>query len=125
MASAETTSSGAPRLTGPDASRVACSGLDGQARGALMWSASHADRPFLGGTLCLAAPWLPLGSFAADGAAGTCQGSAEVDVPADLLPYTGLEAGDVLYLQVYYRDPQHPDGSGLAFGDGVRITLLP
>lgn len=37
----------------------------------------------------------------------------------------GLIVGQQVHAQAWYRDPQHPDGTGSATSNAIRFTICP
>ncbi len=79
--------------------------IDGQAGGASV--------PFFGGTLCVAQPFKRDTVQVLDGA-----GSTTFTLTVD-----NSMVGATHWYQVWYRDSGHPDGTGVALSDGLRVTF--
>ena len=73
-----------------------------------------ADKPWNGGFLYVAGVKKRLGVLTTDG-----DGAAVWNLPLA----TGFTPGDQLHAQVWFRDPTHPDGSGVGLSNGLRIDL--
>ena len=89
----------------------------------------RAATPFFGGTLCVqpALQRLPILNSGGPAGAPNCSGTLTFDFNAWLQgPGAGsVMAGDQLNAQYFYRDPQHPDGTGYGLTGGVEFTVLP
>lgn len=79
------------------------------------WGGREASKPWLGGRLFVGGPKKRLGVVTFDNA-----GSATMP-----LALNAFAPGNVLYLQVWFADPTHPDGSGVGMTNGVRIEICP
>ncbi|MCC7013019.1 MAG: FG-GAP repeat protein [Planctomycetes bacterium] len=84
-------------------------------QGLLAWSNSAANTPFLGGTMLLGAPHtrMPIVTFSSGGFASYS------------IPLHPVMAGWTRYYQSFYRDPQHPDGTGWGMSNGLSVTFAP
>ena len=83
--------------------------------GVTMYSAGAGSAPFAGGTLLLAPP-ITRGPVVVTDALG--HASVAIDVEAALV-------GEDRCYQLWYRDPDHPDASGVGLSDAVRVTFGP
>jgi hypothetical protein len=116
-------SSGLPALSGPHDFHVLASNVLSHQLGLLLFSTTGAaDEPFLGGTLCMA---LPIARFSADRSTGGggCNGTFDFRITKGYLHSHHFEAGTRLYFQIWYRDPQHLDGTGTGLTDGLEATI--
>jgi hypothetical protein len=82
-----------------------------------------ASTPFLGGTLCVEAPFHRSTVLLSSGAGHGCDGSFDYHFDHHLMKKHHLETGDRVYLQFWYRDPENPDGSGAGLTAGLEATL--
>ena len=46
-----------------------------------------------------------------------------LDLDASALSQHGWSAGQFIHAQLWYRDPQHPDGSASGLSDGLEFTI--
>ena len=76
------------------------------------FGAASASVPFMNGTLCVAPAFTRLAPQVIT-SSGTA--SYAIHVTTEL---TGIAR----FYQFWYRDPAHPDGTGTALSDGLRIT---
>ena len=74
---------------------------------------AQTSAPFFGGTLLVAPPTLRLPVQFTDGA-----GNASYS-----FPIASYNFGDEIYLQGWFRDPGHPDGTGIGLSNGLRIDV--
>ena len=72
-------------------------------------------KPFANGTLCLASPIFrgPLHQYGPFG-------SVSVPIPIDL-----SQIGARRLYQFWFRDTQHPDGTGVGLSDALDVTFCP
>ncbi len=93
--------------------------------GLYLFSAARGSSPFMGGTLCLAPPIQRSGVAHSGGnAAGAdCSGVLRLDLDANALGQHGWSVGQFIDAQVWYRDPQHPDGSASGLSDALEFTI--
>lgn len=92
--------------------------------GTLLWGLGSAHQPFGGGTLCVdaaarSAPLATGGSLVGV----DCTGVLAFAFSETYLALHGLGPGDTLYAQFVYRDPTHPDGTGLGSTDALSFTI--
>lgn len=103
--------------------------LNNQNGGLVLSQNGEAAIPFAGGTLCVQSPLLFSGVMNTGGSAtgADCTGQLNFDVNGWLqgggLP--GVMIGDQLNAQYFYRDPQHPDGTGTGLTEGIEFFVLP
>ena len=124
---------GLPTLTGADDFFVTAADIVGQTSGTLLWSLRanpngsalgvfQSSR--LGSFNCLLRP-RPLGTQGAGGSAGSCSGTFAFHVSQAFFAAQGLTPGTPLFVQAFYDDPGHPDGSGIGHTDALQIAILP
>lgn len=78
--------------------------------------------PFLGGVLCVVPP-LKRTAIQSSAGAPPCGGAYAFDFNAHVQSGGAtLSLGDV-WAQYWFRDPQHPDGTGTALSDAVAFTV--
>ncbi|MGK0216689.1 MAG: hypothetical protein ACI9HE_000161 [Planctomycetota bacterium] len=119
---------GTPSLTGPNDFRVIADDLLNQQAGVMFWGLAEANTPWLGGTLCVGSTIhrLPTKMTTGAGAPGTnCNGRFAQMFSQARMNANGLQAGMDVYMQLYYRDPAHQDGSGAGTTAGVHFTICP
>lgn len=119
---------GTPSLTGPDNFMLQATNVVNQQFGLYFWGVAPNAQPWLGGTLCVAPTLRRLNvHFSGGGApAGTnCNGILPQQFPQVLMNNWGMQPGDQIYIQAWYRDPQHPDGTGVAMTDALQFTICP
>lgn len=119
---------GTPSLSGPNDFRIIAEDLINQQVGVMFWGLSEANTPWLGGTLCVGAPIhrLPTKMTSGGGAPGTnCNGRFTQLFSQTRMNANGLQPGMDVYLQLYYRDTAHLDGTGAGSTAGVHFTICP
>jgi hypothetical protein len=128
---------GMPSLSGPDDFHARATQIPGQTTGLLMWGygpnppgAGSTGIPGLlhpsprGGLLCVSQAHL-WGGLTSAGAAGSCNGVLDAHLTESFFAANGIASGTQLYIQFWYADPAHPDGSGLGHTAALRFTLCP
>jgi len=80
---------------------------------AIVSAVGPASQPFSGGTLCVQPPInrLPARSTSAAGSA------------SEAVPITLAMVGGTRWYQFWFRDPAHPDGTGVGLSDGLAVTF--
>lgn len=111
---------GAPSRTGPPA-QVLVDGVPEGALGLLLGSADASPMSFFGSTLCVG------GTIRRNSIRSAIPGSGCGDLlllPVDmgLLP---VAAGELVFLQVWFRDPAQPDGTAAGLSDAIVATVQP
>jgi WD40 repeat protein len=119
--------SGSPTQGGPDDFNVSATRVVSGKTGFLIWSASPASTPLYGGTLCLASPIVrtPPQNSGGTSPPDDCSGSFSYTFAHAYAALHGVSVGSTLHAQYYYRDPAHPDGTGVGLSDALRFTWLP
>lgn len=120
--------SGSPSLTGPDDLVIGARQLVNQSAARILWSRAPASTPFLGATLCLAAPIVrtPLASSGGNTApVFDCSGSHQFHFSESYLAASFLSAGDTFYLQYSGRDPSKPGPNNRSASAALQLTVLP
>ncbi len=117
--------SGEPTLTGPDDFHVLATNIVPSKFGILLWGASGpANTPFFGGTLCVAPPQHRSPRLFSGGqGGGACDGSFDFHLTHSYMQAQGLVIGSRIYIQLWYRDPMHLDGTGTGLTDGLTATI--
>jgi hypothetical protein len=78
----------------------------------------------VGGVYCVLAP-RSLAPQRSGGTPGTCSGSFDLLFAQALMAQLGLAAGDDVFVQWWYSDPAHPDGSGIGHTDALHFVIAP
>jgi hypothetical protein len=81
--------------------------------GIIMSSAAPHNVPFQGGTLLVKPPITRGPPYLLD-----VFGYASLSIPIDL-----TMVGTTRYYQAWFRDPQHPDLTGVGLSDGVQVDF--
>lgn len=114
---------GTASLTGASYLTIRAHQLLNRRSGLCLWGNTRQEAPFQGGYLCVAPP-LHRGSVGSTGGNSTgndCSGSLEFTFSLQLLWLNAVDVGDLLRAQFWYRDPVHPDGSGVGLSSAYEI----
>ena len=128
-------SAGLPTLTGADDFRITASDVVGSTTGCLLLGLAPNPpggrgtvQPFgsspLGGRYCVYLPSVA-GTQPSGGTPGACDGNFEFALTQAYFGSQGLAAGTPVYTQIWYRDPGHPDGTGIGHTAGLSFVVLP
>lgn len=120
--------SGQATLTGPDNFVIHATDVVNKRFGLMFWGRGTASIPWLGGTLCVAPPLTRMGVHFSGGqgpAGSNCNGHIDQGFPQVLMSNHGIQAGDVIFTQLWYRDPGNPDGTGVAMSNAISFTICP
>ncbi len=119
------TSSGTPSLASSDFI-VACDNVVSQQFGLMIWSRVEADVPLFGGTLCVGGSIrrTPV-QFSFGLGNGNCSGRLQMSLDSAFLQTSGLQPGDEVYAQWWFRDPFYFPNDPVGLSDGLRFTVLP
>ena len=79
---------------------------------AIVSAVGPANVPFAGGTLCVQPPLVRLAGRVTNGA-GTM---------VEAVPITQAMVGSTSWYQFWFRDPAHPDGTGVGLSNGLAVT---
>ena len=119
---------GTASLTGADDFQLQATNVVNKQFGLYFWGVGEASLPWQGGTLCVQGPLRRMITHFSGGPGlpGTaCTGVLDQLFPQAVMANYGLQPGDQVFLQAWYRDPQHPDGTGVAMTDALRVTICP
>jgi len=122
------TFTGTSTLSGLDNFVINGSNVINQTIAALQWSPAPDNTPFLNGTQCIASTALAtLGAVSTAGNAGApdCSGVPTFAFSHATMNTLGLVAGDLVFLQWWYRDSAHTDLTGFGATEGLVVTILP
>lgn len=81
--------------------------------GLVFWGHGQAALPFLGGTLLVQPPVTRLPAITLD-----ASGAGSIPVPLD-----SSMAGETRNYQFWFRDPAHPDGTGVGLSNAVEVPI--
>jgi hypothetical protein len=112
-----------PSVTGTP-SRVELRDVPTSTAGLLLLSADAQAAPFFGGTLCVGGSIVRSGVASAVTASG-CGDRLEFDLGPTELGGVGVVPGDLIFVQVWFRDAQQPDGTGVGISDAIVATVEP
>ncbi len=121
------TFSGTPSLGDADDFVIRASSVRSRSLGVLALGVAPNQTPFRGGLLCVAQPLVRIARRESRGASGplNCSGELVFDATHAWMQSVGLGVGASAYLQWIYRDPTHPDGSGVGLTGGLSFTVCP
>lgn len=116
---------GDPDITGPFAFVPMAHQVLNQKSGLFVWSRERQEVPFQGGTLCVASPLFRSPPLFSDGntTGSDCSGTLIYSITPMLMWLHGWEVGDQLFGQFWYRDPQHPDGTGVGLSNALSFRV--
>jgi hypothetical protein len=123
------TGSGTPSASaGPGSFWIRASAVINNKVGLLFYGIMSDDRPFMGGTMCIASPIIRTSSQGSGGNTGPadCSGTFAYDMGARIASGidSSLHVGTTAYAQYWYRDPgSQPFTVGLT--NAVRFTIGP
>jgi glucose/arabinose dehydrogenase len=130
-------STGSATLATEDDLLVTAAGINGQSKGVLLFGTRVNPTPAtssgsfgtfgssLGGTqFCVLAPGV-VGRKSSGGTAGACDGSYLFRLTHSFLAKSGLGPCEPLYLQWYFEDPTHPDGTGTGHTGALELLMGP
>ena len=120
-------SSGIPSLSSPSSFLATASQVDGTQVGLMYFGTTGQNNaPFLGGVLCVKAPLYRLKIKTAGGTSGQCNGTFNYALGDMLLHPSGgslVVAGQVVTVQLWYRDP--PSASTVGLSNGLQFVVCP
>jgi len=121
---------GSASFSDPNPFTITASMLVNDKNGVLVYGTNGpAAMPFQGGILCVAPPYAHTTVDSTFGNAGPddCSGGLSIDFNAWLQngQAPGVTPGGQVHAQYFYRDPQHPDGTGYGLTAGVSFPVLP
>lgn len=104
--------------------RILCDNVISDQFGMLVWSREEAAIPFFGGTLCIGGTLNRTAVRASGGLfPGTCSGGFAEPIDSTFLQAQGLQPGDEVFAQWWFRDPGLSIPVGLS--NALRFTVLP
>lgn len=125
---ASMSASGSASLTSAAPFTLAASGVQNLKSGLMFYGRARATAPFGGGTLCVSTPLrrTPIQTSGGSPApANDCSGAFSFDFNAwlSLGADPSLSAGDEVFAQSWYRDPQDPTGHQIGLSNAVRFVI--
>ncbi len=118
---------GAATISGPDDFYVTTAGVLNEKAGIMIWSHGPDNRPFMGGTLCVAPPIIrtPVQGSGGNPPPPDCSGSYSFHFSQAYMAGKSIVAGMRLFAQYWSRDPGFapPDDVGLT--DGLEFVVGP
>lgn len=118
---------GEPTLAGPDDFHVLAGDVLNQRNGLLFHGLAPWALPWKGGTLCVQPPVIrsQVQSSGGNPPPSDCSGTFSFHFSQAWMVQKGLQAGERVYAQYWYRDPDHLDGTGVGLTDALSFTLMP
>ena len=119
---------GTPTITGPDDFRIRGENLVNKQFGLMFFGLNQANTPWQGGTLCASGTLIRFGVKMTGGSgppASNCNGVLTQKFHQSVFINRGLVPGTNVYAQMWYRDPNHVDGTGVGITDAVAFTVCP
>jgi hypothetical protein len=129
---ASMSAAGVPSLSSSSGFVVSCDQVEGQKQGLLFYGVNGpVAQPWGPGStsfLCVKAPFQRTSTASSGGTANACDGRFDVDLLAYLATHpnalgTPFAAGQMCWLQGWFRDPPTPKTTNLS--DGLRVTFQP
>ena len=117
------TTGGSASLSGSDTLGILATGVQGHQFGLMFWGLSSANKPHLGEILCVSTSLTRSGVSNSNGI-GHCGGYLVQEFSSTQIVGAGLEVGDSVYAQFWYRDPSDLV-YGSAFSDAVWFVIAP
>jgi hypothetical protein len=119
-------SQGTSSMGGTDDFHITASNIVNDRSGIMFYGSASSMVPFLGGTLCVAAPHKRTSMQNSGNVNGTsCSGSFDFHFTQAQMAGAGLMTGSKFYAQYWYRDPLHQDSTGIGLTNAVEVTLCP
>ena len=120
-------SNGVPSLSGTGFT-ITANNIINKQFGQLFLGTQPANQPFMGGIRCVGPPLvfvqvLPTGGLGLP--PQNCSGSLSYTLTPAFLVSKGFTVGTQVYGQWWYRDPQHPDGTGVGLSNAIEFTVCP
>ncbi len=122
------TTSGTPSLSGADDFVVSAENVINGSRGMLIWSWQRNATPFGGGTLCVLPPLRRTPIVEAGGSPPgmpDCTGRISFAFTHAYAALQGFRPGDVVDCQVWSRDANSADGTGLSLSNALEVRWCP
>jgi hypothetical protein len=119
--------SGSPTLGGADDFHLTASNVINNKFGLMFWNDAQAAVPFMNGLRCVANPVIrtPNQSSGGNAPPDDCSGSYDFHFSHAYMASKGLQVGDAVYAQYWFRDPAQPDGTGVGLTDAAAFLICP
>ena len=117
---------GVPSLSIADGFRVTASDVINKKNGLLFWGYGPDSKPWWGGTLCVAVPLkrTPVQNSGGSTSGADCTGTMSFTFSHAYMASKGIQAGDEIHAQFWYRDPADPS-SGVGLSNAVAFDVVP
>lgn len=118
---------GTPTLGGADDFHLRATNVINNQFGLVFWGASSDNAPFMGGTRCVALPVVRSANQPSGGnpPPADCSGALDFFFSHAYMNAHGLGVGDPVRAQFWFRDPSHPDGTGVGLSNAAQFTICP
>ena len=116
---------GAPDLHGFDDFRVVADHVPNHQPGLLMWGHAGAAIPAYHALLCIRPPLVrtPVQSSGGSTQGHDDSGTYSLTFSHTYMQVKGWTPGTTIFAQYWFRDPAHPDGSGVGLTGGIKFTV--
>ena len=115
---------GSPTLSGADDFHITASGVVSNQPGLLFWGREAQEVPFAGGSLCVRPPLVRQAAVhSGGGVTPSCAGVFHAVFSQAAMVSNGLVPGTTIHAQFWYRDPAHPDGTGIGMTDALEAVI--
>jgi hypothetical protein len=117
--------SGVPSLSGPDTFTVHAGRVLSNKSGILFWGRQPNSVPFVGGTLCVSAPFVRSAILNSGGTPSVtdCTGHFSYPFTQQYMQQNQLGVGSTAYCQFWFRDPGFAPPSNVGLTDAVRFAV--
>jgi len=114
---------GTPTLSGADDFFITADEIVAQQFGILIWSGTPDEAPFMGATLCLAAPIVRTPVQNSGGMGGACEGAFAFHFSHAYMGSQMIAVLDAVFVQYWFRDPGSSPAIGLS--DALAFVVCP
>ncbi|MCK6447427.1 MAG: hypothetical protein L6Q99_13640 [Planctomycetes bacterium] len=120
------TSTGSPRMTGDDVFFVVAQNVLKDKFGVFFWGHASTAVPFGGGTLCVKSPVVRTTVQNSGNVLGmVCSGNYSFHFTQSYAQSEGIQPGDTIYGQYWYRDPAFSAPNNIGLTDAIRFAFIP
>jgi hypothetical protein len=120
--------SGTPTLSGADDFHLTATNAINNQFGLVFWGSAPASVPFMGGLRCVANPVQRTPNQNSGGNTPPpidCSGGFDFHFSHAYMAAQGLSVGDAVHAQFWFRDPTHPDGTGVGLSNAAAFLICP
>lgn len=116
---------GRPSATGSDDFHLWATDVMGNETGLFLYGFAAGNTPFFGGTLCIGGSLKRSPVLTTSGTKHLCNGRLDFHMTQSYMALQGLTPGTKVHAQGWYRDPSHPDGTGVGLTDAISFEIKP